>query len=400
VRVNRVLFINAGHTSADAQDALRRGAGRWQMTFASGATQAMAALAGNTYDVVVAEFSPDQADGLDVLAHVKTAHPGSARIVLSEPIAPKLLPRALEVAHQCVATPCEPGAFWMVVERTCFLYGLMSNQAIRGLLGGLDRLPSVPRTYVALTQAMARPEVSLGEIAAIVERDTAMATKVLQLVNSAFFCRPRRISSIPVTVSLLGLERLKALALSTHVFGMLSPAETRAYELDRLQERSLLTAQLALRFLSGTRYADEGFTVGLLQDVGKLLLAVCLKDRYRDVIEQARLRRRPVEVVEREEFDVSHAVVGACMLSVWGLPVTIIEAVAFRHVPSGLLHGDTELVDAVHVADALADAMLQGRPLDMQELALDPNLMTKDAMEDKVRAWCAIATDLNPQARA
>jgi HD-like signal output (HDOD) protein len=216
---------------------------------------------------------------------------------------------------------------------------------------------------------------------------------VLQLVNSAFFSRPRRISSIPVTVSLLGLERLKALALSTQVFGMLSDAESRTYGLDRLQDRSLLTAHLAQRFLAGSRYVDEGFTVGLLQDVGKLLLAACLKDRYRDVVEQARRRLRPVEVVEREQFDVSHAVVGACMLSVWGLPVSIVEAVAFRHAPSGLLHGETALVDAVHVADALAEALQDGRALEPHALALDPNLMLREGMPEKVRRWCALAAE-------
>ncbi|MGH8519319.1 MAG: HDOD domain-containing protein, partial [Panacagrimonas sp.] len=337
------------------------------------------------------EVLSGQAQWLDVLAHVKAMHPETARIVLSAPIEPDMLPRVLEVAHQCIAKPCGPEQFWKAVERTCLLYGLMSNYAIRALTGGLDRLPSVPRSYVALTRAMECPEVSLGEVAAIVERDTAMATKVLQLVNSAFFSRPRRISSIPMTVSLLGLERLRALALSTHVFGMLSDTESKAYGLDQLQERSLLTAELARRFLSGGTRADEGFTVGLLQDVGKLLLAVCLKDRYRDVIEQARRCHKPVEVVESEQLDVSHPVVGAYMLSVWGLPIPIIEAVAFRHAPSGLLHRETELVDAVHVADALADAILAGRELEPGTLMLDPILMLREGMTDKVREWCVSA---------
>lgn len=391
--MNRVLFISPDHASSESQDAVRRWAGRWRVTFESSGARARAAMTENSYDVVIAEAVPGKADHLEMLAHVKAKHPETARIVLSGPIEPDMLARVLEVAHQCVATPCDAQHFWKVVERTCLLYGLTSNRAIRALLGGLGRLPSVPRSYVALTQAMERTEVSLNEVAAIVERDTAMAAKVLQLVNSAFFSRPRRISSIPVTVSLLGLERLRSLALSAHVFGMLSDAESQAYGVDHLQERSLLTAELVRRFLSGSRHADEGFTAGLLQDVGKLLLAVCLKDRYRDVIERARKRRIPIEVVEREQFDVSHAVVGACMLSVWGLPISIVEAVAFRHAPSGLLHDGTELVDAVHVADALAGAILAGHGLERRDLELDPVLMSRAGMEEKVRAWCDIAAE-------
>lgn len=399
--VNRVLFVSTDQASADWQDAVRRRAGRWQVTFATSTAQALAALAESSYEVVIAEISAQQAEGLEVLAQVKAKDPETARIVLSEPIGSDLLPRVLELAHQRVAKPCEPDAFWKLVERTCLLYGLMNNHAIRAVLGGLDRLPSVPRSYVALTQAIARTEVSLREVAEIVERDTAMATKVLQLVNSAFFGRPRRISSIPVAVSLLGLDRLKALALGTHVFGMLSEAESRAYGLERLQERSLLAAHFAQRFLSASRYADEGFTVGLLLDTGKLLLAACLKDRYRAIVEEARQRETPVEGVEREQLGVSNGVVGACMLSVWGLPVTIVEAVAFRHAPSGLLHDETALVDAVHVADALADAYLEGGADGTHALVLDPNLMAREGMREKVRNWCAIAAaEMDPATRA
>jgi HD-like signal output (HDOD) protein len=394
--VNSVLFFSEDPASDVAHDAVRRCAGRWGLTYATSAAQALVALTERSFDVVIAEVSRDRAEGLEVLAQVKADRPEAARIVLSDPIDSELIQRALTVAHQCVAKPCEPVQFWRVVERTCFLHGLMGNRAIRGLLGGLERLPSVPRSYVALTQALGREDVELAEIVAIVEKDTAMATKVLQLVNSAFFGRPRRITSIPVTVSLLGFERMKALALGTHVFGMLSDADSRAYGIDRLQERSLLSAQLARRFLSGTLRADEGFTVGLLLDIGKLLLAVCLKDRYRDVLEQARRRNTTVDAIEREQFEVSHAVVGACMLAVWGLPATIIEAVAFHHAPGGVLHGDTMLVDAVHVADAMADAILDGRIPQRRELALDPILMSRDGMEERFRAWRALAAEELP----
>lgn len=391
--MNRVLFVSAAHASADAQAAVRRGAGRWHVAFAADSLQAFAALDENPCEAVIADMAPGQVDGLAVLARVKTQYPEAARIALGARIGSDLLPQVLDVAHQCVASPGDPDQLWKVVDRACFLNGLMRDRAIRALLGGLDRLPSLPRSYAALTQAIAREEASLAEVASIVERDTAMAAKLLQLVNSAFFCRPRRITSIPVAVSLLGLERLKALALGTHVFGMLGEAESRACGLDRMQDRALLTAHLAQRFLADTRYTDEAFTVGLLQDVGRMVLAVCLKDRYRDVVEQARRRQRPVEVVERELFDVSHAVVGACMLTVWGLPVSIVEAVAFRHAPSGVLHGETSLVEAVHVADALADAIERGNAPVPAALVLDPLLMLRDGMAEKVGRWCARAAD-------
>lgn len=395
--MNRILFVSEEHEAAPLRDALRKHVGQWQMSFVSSSAEAIAALAAGPWDVVVADVIASQLDGLALLARVRDERPETARIVLSPPAAPDVLMRALPVAHQFVAMPCEAVQLWKLIERTCCLNGLVGNAAIRRLLGGLERLPSVPRSYVALTQAMAREEqVSLGEIVAIVEKDTAMAAKLVQLVNSAFFGRSRRISSIPVALSFLGLERLRALALGTHVFGMLTEAQTRACGLERLQERSMLTAQLARCFLSATGRAEEGFTAGLLQNVGKLVLAVCLQDRYQDVVDEARRRRVPVQAMEREHFDVSHAEVGACLLSHWGLPVTIVEAVAFHHEPGSVLHDETALVDAVHVADALVEQVLERSEPESRELVLDPVVMSREGMEERVRAWRAKATEAFP----
>lgn len=392
--MNNVLFVSEDPASVALQDGIRRSAGRWQLRVALTGAQAREALGESAYDIVIVETCPGNVqDALQVLAQAKTLQPGAARIILTEPLEAALLPAALEAAHQCVSKPCEPQQFWKLVERTTCMYGLMNNRVIRELLGGLDRLPSVPGSYVALSKAMERDEPKLSEVVAIVERDTAMATKVLQLVNSAYFGRPRRVSSIPVTVTLLGLECLRALALSTQAFGMVSNAESRACGLERLQDRSLATAQLSRRFLSPIGRGEEGFTVGLLQDIGKLLLAAVLKDRYRDVSQEALARSVAVEVVERERFGVSNAIVGACLLSVWGLPVTIVEAVAFHHAPSGVLHDDTDLVDAAHVASALANVIVDGGDPLTCELVLDPILSSRDGIADRIHAWRALAAE-------
>ena len=392
--MNNVLFVSEDPGSVALQDGIRRSAGRWQLRFASSSAQAREALVESAYDIVIVETLPGRVqDDLQVLAQTKALQPAAARIVLTEPLEAGVLPGVLGIAHQCVAKPCAPDQFWKLVERTTCMYGLMNNRVIRELLGGLDRLPSVPGSYVALSKAMECPEPKLSKVVAIVEQDTAMAAKILQLVNSAYFGRPRKISSIPVTVTLLGLERLRALALSTHVFGMLSDAESRACGLERLQDRSLAAAQLARRFLSPIGRGEEGFTVGLLQDVGKLLLATCLKDRYRDEHEEAMRRSVSIDVVERERFGASSAIVGACLLSVWGLPVTIVEAVAFHHAPSSVLHDDTALVDAAHVASALAAVIVDGGDPTTCELVLDPILSSRDGIAERIRHWRVLAAE-------
>lgn len=395
--MNRILFVDdEPEIPGGLHDSVHKYRHQWNMTFVSNGPDALAALAEEPFDVVVSDMRMPQMDGSVLLGQVKARYPRTARIILSGQVESDAVMRALPVTQQFMTKPCAPEQLWRVIERTCSLNGLMGNEAIRDLVGGLDKLPSVPCTYAALTKAMEREEVKISEVVSIVEKDTAMAVKILQLVNSAFFGKAQRVTSIPQAVTYLGHERLKALALSTHVFGILEGAAQQAYGLEQLQEQSMLTAQLARRFLSASGRAEEGFTAGLLQDVGRVALAVCLKDRYMEVVECVRHGGAALHDVERDRFGVTHAEIGAYLLSIWGLPATIIEAIAFHHAPGSVLHDDTDLVDAVHLADGLVNEA-KGLPGSVPvEHRLDPESLARDGVGAKIQRWRAMAAEVLP----
>ena len=101
------------------------------------------------------------------------------------------------------------------------------------------------------------------------------------------------------------------------------------------------------------KLADTAFTAGLLHDIGKLLLAGNIPDTYDKIIEQAQRRKAPLPQVELEVLGCTHAEVGACLLGLWGLPLPILEAIAWHHTPAQSEDQDFTLLTAVHVADAL-----------------------------------------------
>lgn len=387
--MNAVLFVSDARSMGVWRDRLRGCEPRWHIRYASDVAAAEAIVAAGMFDVVISALQEHEADGLALLGRIQTRSPRTARIVLRPGTTHDATVQELPMAQQVLSSFCEPTELWSVVERTCCLNGLVENPLIRELVGGLDRLPSVPRSYLALSQAMSRAEVRIEEIVAIVEQDSAMALKLLQLVNSAFFGRARKITSLSQAVSYLGLDVLRALALSAQVFGMLGGCSLQAYGLEQLQERSMQTAYLARRFLAARGMAEEGFTAGLLQDVGRLVLAVGLKDRYREVIDQARQQQQSPREAEQEAFGVTHAEVGAYLMSLWGLPAELIEAIAFHHNPGGVLHEQTELLDAIHVADAEVEAHYE-REACVQPV-LDPVLLARPGMADTLLRWHAIA---------
>jgi HD-like signal output (HDOD) protein len=325
-------------------------------------------------------------DGAQLLAHVKTTYPSVARIVLTGHADRDAVLRVLPVAHQFLSKPCDAGALRVAIERTQALHALLASGEIRNVVGRLVSLPSVPQTYLALTDAARDSRKGLSDITAIVQRDPAMGTKVLQLANSAYFGNTQPIASIQQAVMYLGIELLKGLALSGNVFGTMGKTAIEGFSLESLQMRSLRTACLAKRFVADTRKADEAFTAALVADVGQIVVAMALRKDYADILRAARESGRPVHAVEAETLGVTHAEIGAYLLGFWGLPFSIIEAVAYHHRPNALCDGTCDTLAALHAADALVDPPAAG---DEPELHL--GFFERAGLLDRLTEWRAIA---------
>ncbi len=120
---------------------------------------------------------------------------------------------------------------------------------------------------------MARAETSAREVAQIVSDDTALTVKVLQIANSAFFRRGRRISNIEQAVQYLGFQTVRNLVMCAEVFARW-PGRMRhaAVDLEDLQMHAQRTAAVALALTAGTRCADDTVLAALLHDLGYWVL--------------------------------------------------------------------------------------------------------------------------------
>ena len=75
--------------------------------------------------------------------------------------------------------------------------------------------------------------------------------------------------------------------------------------------------------------ADATFTAGLLHDIGKLIVAANLPHEYNLVVNQAQQECITQQASEQKNWGTTHAELGACLLCMWGLPISIIEALRF-----------------------------------------------------------------------
>ncbi|MBL9038234.1 MAG: HDOD domain-containing protein [Archangium sp.] len=390
----RILFVDDDRGVLDGlQNILRKHRHQWDMVFVLGGEAALDELQRASFDVVVSDMRMPGIDGPAVLRKVKDAHPGAARIVLSGNADPEAVARALPVTHQFMSKPCDAAVLRDLIDRTCRLSQLLRGEAIRRVVGRLDTLPSAPAAYWELTQAVANPDTSIDDLARIVQRDPAMSVKVLQLVNSAYFGLARRMTSIQEAVAYLGVELLKSLALTVHVFERMEQKhlDLEGFSVSVMQERALLTARVAKRVVTDAKCADEAFTAGLVHDIGKMIMAVGLPEQFIESIRVARATGQPLHVVEKELVGASHAEVGAYLLGVWGLPFSIVEAVANHHEPQAIQQGSRAVLTALHVADVLVAAVCAGD--DAPERGLDAVFLEQVGGLGKVARWVAIARE-------
>jgi HD-like signal output (HDOD) protein/CheY-like chemotaxis protein len=378
--LRRILFVDdEQHILAGLRDLLRKHRHELDMIFAPGGAEALQELEKAPFDVIVSDMRMPKMDGAMLLQRVKDQYPDVVRIILSGHADRDAIFMALPVAHQFLAKPCDSNDLKNVIERACRLRSLLNDETLRKPVGGIEKLPSFPVLYHRIMNAMTRPDASADTISAIIEQDPAMSAKILQLANSACFGTARRIVGIQQAVVHLGMELIKNLALAVNIFGAAEKSSgSSIVSFKEQQVHALQTARVAARVLPAPQQSQHAFTAGLLHDIGNVVLAVSIPDRFASVVECCRESKRAAHEVELEMLGVTHAEVGAYLLGLWGLPYPIIEAVAYHHNPAAASERSFGIPSATNIASTLVDELSGPAPeipfLHLESLGVAGNL--------------------------
>ncbi|MBC7984160.1 MAG: HDOD domain-containing protein, partial [Candidatus Obscuribacterales bacterium] len=264
--------------------------------------------------------------------------------------------RLVSLAHQYLSKPCDAKQLENTLSRCLNVQDLLNRPALRSLVGQIRQLPALPKTYAKLRDAMGKPNASNTAIAAIVASDTAIAARVLQVVNSAFFRLARQITKIDQAVAYLGFAAVSNLVLSAEVFTRYKNVrKIDGYDLEKIQIEALKTTAATRALAQGTRLGDDAIVVGLLHDIGHLILLELCPDKLQAAYREAIATNMPLHAMETKHIGASHAEVGAYLLALWGLPYSIVDAVAHHHEPDSVLHAEFDLLGALTIAESLLD---------------------------------------------
>jgi HD-like signal output (HDOD) protein/CheY-like chemotaxis protein len=361
----RILFVD---DEPRVLDGLRRTlhcmALEWEMVFVGGGEQALEALSAQPFDVVVSDMRMPRMSGNQLLHEVMTRWPRVVRLVLSGHSDEQMILQSVATAHQYLSKPCDPEKLKTAIGRATRLRDVLSEGPVGDLVGRLSCLPSLPQVYLELAKELRLPDSSLRRIGGIISKDIGMTAKVLQLVNSAFFGLPQRITDPAQAINLLGLETVRSLMLTVHVFSEFKYEKISGLSSSALWNHSVAVGAYARGIAeiekADKKTASDCFAAGILHDAGKIVLAANLPRKYADALALARKEDKPLSEAEAQVFGTSHAEVGAYLLALWAFPDPVVEALAFHHQPGGVPPQGFSPLVAVHVADCLEHRLRPG----------------------------------------
>lgn len=386
----RILFVDDDALALSTLRALLQPMEpEWEMSFASGGAEALDWLGQEPYKVVVSAMRMAEIHGGQVLERVQKLQPSALRVALSGPADRDLVTRNISVIHQVLPRPCDLDQLIAMLANAAQLANQGVDQEVQGVLGSLDRLPSMPGLYQELSALLEGEDATVRRVGDIIRQDMGMTAKILQLVNSAFFGLRRTVEDIQDAVAFLGTDTIKALVLVHGVFDQIGELGTQKISIVDIWTHSLSVAKgaRALAAMEGLSrpLRAEAFMGGMLHDVGILVLAKQFPARYDRVVEQANGGRLSVILAEQQEFGVCHPEVGAYLLGLWGLQPGVLKAVSLHHSPGRIQAATLTPVLAIHIADIICGT--PGHHTLFENSKLDDAAINALGLRDRLMGW-------------
>jgi putative nucleotidyltransferase with HDIG domain len=239
---------------------------------------------------------------------------------------------------------------------------ISTREKLRLVTEKVTGLPTLPKVIQEITHLMQNPRTSAEEVGRAITMDQALASKVLRLVNSAFYGFPGRINTITHAIVILGFNTVKNIVLTASVFDKLGGAGQKdVFDMEKFWLHSIATGVIAKEIAkkSNFRYYEESFLAGLLHDIGKIILFKYLPEEFDKIVLLQKQEKGLFLEAEKKAIDLTHNEIGNWLAQRWNLPEDLRACILYHHAPM-LANQHKTMIFAVHTADALARALCIG----------------------------------------
>ncbi len=350
-----ILLLDANLSRYDALRPLAQ-ARAWSITRVTDAAEAIQEFERQQQHVAIIDLATIHPDEDALLRTIRMRWPTTGLMAISPAVdyAGQAAPMLAPIAHQYLGPNVALDEMALLVERSLGLQDILSQPALQAVIGGIRELPSRPRIFMRLQMLLRHEKVTSKKISALLEEDAAIAAKVLQLANCVLFHHSGRVKNIEQAVLRLGHSRLGSLVMSAEVLVGWSRVSGQDPDLTAMQAHGQQVAMVTAALMNDAPGSDEAVLAALLHDIGYWVLAQEYPQELREAAQLAQSTGISMHEAETQVLGTCHAEIGAYLLGLWGLPLTLVEAVAYHHAPERLPVRRFNTLAALVVALALA----------------------------------------------
>lgn len=227
-------------------------------------------------------------------------------------------------------------------------------------------LPTMPNIYFKVNQLLKNNQASIDNVARIIEMDPAMSSRILRLVNCAFYGFQSQISSIPHAVMILGFNAVKNAIVSVSILDVLALKDRyQHFNVNEFWRHSVSVAVLSKQLAEKSRLAspEDAFMAGLLHDMGKIIMLKYFQEAFAGILRTQQEDHSSFYDAELKTDAIGHVQIGSYLAKKWQFPDAIVESIASHHMNIQTF-GATGLVASVILADALSNSNFRINPDD------------------------------------
>jgi len=191
----------------------------------------------------------------------------------------------------------------------------------------------IPKPTIHASQALkmiAESDTDFNALGNVIMQDPLLASALLRYANSPINRRSSEISNVPTALSILGLKSVRSAIVSSTLHSLCSDSTNIDKQILQHMLNISTVCRLIARMVCQQREYDLEF-LGLIHDVGMLVLATNFEEQYHDLFLKSRQHNIAIDKLEASEFGMSHDVVSAHLAHEYRLPKSQIELLNKYH---------------------------------------------------------------------
>ena len=232
---------------------------------------------------------------------------------------------------------------------------------------------SLPRIYLELQEALGDSDKTFQDLGEIIGFDPALSARLLKIVNSPFYGFPSNIETISHAISIIGMDQLTDLALSTLVIHQFRGIPNNLFNMEKFWRHSIACGVVArsIADFRDEKNIERFYLAGILHDIGRLVIFKKEPALARDTFYRSREQHENIFLSEQKLMGFDHADVGRELLKAWQLPPRLVEAVGAHHQPQNAKEFPVDAA-IIHTSDYIVHVMQAGSDAEFSEPQLYP----------------------------